>query len=158
MSSPTSVNMRVASSGTPENKASEGMTEGQRKALFIGIGVGAVVLLVGVIAGAIYLSRNPTVAASWRDVFIILMALEFMLIGVAMVVLIFQLAVLTNMIQHEVKPILESTNETVNTVRGTTTFLSENLIDPVIKLNSYLAGITQVMNTLGVFGRSKRKK
>jgi hypothetical protein len=62
------------------------------------------------------------------------------------------------MLQHEIKPILESTNETLNTVRGTTAFLSENLVDPVIKMNSALAALSQVLDTLSVFGRFGRKK
>jgi len=70
----------------------------------------------------------------------------------------FQLAVLTNMLQHEIKPILDSTNETINTVRGTTTFLSENLVEPVVKLNSYLAAFTQVVDSLGALGRFGRRK
>ena len=81
-----------------------------------------------------------------------------LMIGVAMVVLIFQLAVLTNMLQHEIKPILDSTNETVNTLRGTTAFLSENLVAPVVKLNAYMAGLAQVADSLGALGRFGRRK
>jgi hypothetical protein len=118
----------------------------------------AVVVLAAVITGVIVLAQRPALAASVRDIFIILMALEFMVIGVALVVLIIQVAVLTNMLQHEVKPILESTSEAVNTVRGTTAFLSENLVQPVIKLNAYLAMFGQVADTLGGLGRFGRKK
>jgi hypothetical protein len=62
------------------------------------------------------------------------------------VVLIIQLASLINLLQNEVKPILKSTSETVNTLRGTTEFLSENLVEPVIKLNSYMAGFKKVFD------------
>jgi hypothetical protein len=135
-----------------------GLSEGQKKAILIGAGVAAVLLLVGAIVAAILLVQRPELAASIRDVFIIFMALEFMLIGVALVILIFQLAVLTNMLQHEIKPILDSTSETVNTVRGTTTFISENLVEPIVKLNSYMAAIAQVAETLGSFGRFGRRR
>jgi hypothetical protein len=63
-----------------------------------------------------------------------------------------QVAGLINLLQNEVKPILESTSETVNNLRGTTQFLSENLVEPVIKLNSYLAGLRKI---LGIFGTKK---
>jgi hypothetical protein len=138
--------------------ADGGMTEGQRKGVLIAAAVVGVLLLAGAIAVAIWLAQNPSTAASVRDVFIIFMALEFMLVGVALVILMVQLAVLTNMLQHEIKPILQSTNETLNTVRGTTAFLSENLVDPVIKMNSALAALAQVLDTLSVFGRFGRKK
>ena len=135
-----------------------GPTEGQRKAILIGAAVVIVLLILGGLAAAFWLVQNPAQAASVRDVFIIFMALEFMLIGVALVILMVQLAVLTNMLQHEIKPILQSTTETLNTVRGTTAFLSENLVDPVIKMNAALAALGQVADTLSVFGRFGRKK
>jgi hypothetical protein len=140
----------------PEER--EGLTEGQKRAVIIV----SVIVVIGALAlaiwGAIALVNAPAMAASLRDVFIIFMALEFLVIGVALVVLIVQLAVLTNMLQHEIKPILDSTNETVNTVRGTAEFLSENLVEPVVKLNSYVAAIAQVVDTLGTLGRFGRKR
>lgn len=126
--------------------------------MVIGAVVVLVLLIVGALVAAFWLVQNPAQAASVRDVFIIFMALEFMLIGVALVILMVQLAVLTNMLQHEIKPILQSTNETLNTVRGTTAFLSENLVDPVIKMNAALAAMAQVLDSLSVFGRFGRKK
>lgn len=138
--------------------AENGPTEAQRRGIIIGAVVVIVLLVVGAVAAAIWLVQNPAQAASVRDVFIIFMALEFMLVGVALVVLMVQVAILTNMLQHEIKPILESTNETLNTVRGTTAFLSENLVDPVIRLNAALAALGQVLDSLSVFGRFGRKK
>lgn len=134
------------------------MSEGQRKALFIGVGILAVVLLVGLVVAAIWLVNNPTQAASVRDVFIIFMALEFLFIGTALVVLIVQIAVLTNMLRHEIKPILESTNETVNTVRGTALFLSDALVEPVMQLNSYAAALAKVVEVFGAVGSFMRRK
>jgi hypothetical protein len=78
------------------------------------------------------------------------MALESLLIGAALVVLIIQLASLINLLQNEVKPILKSTTETVNTLRGTTEFLSENLVEPVIKLNSYMAGLKKFFDLFNI--------
>jgi hypothetical protein len=134
------------------------MSEGQRRAIIIGVSVGVLVLVIALAVAAVYLVGHPEQAASIRDVFIIFMALEFIVIGAALVVLMFQLAVLTNMLQHEIKPILDSTNETLNTVRGTTVFLSDNLVEPVVKLNSYLAAITQVVDSLNILGRFGRRK
>ncbi len=106
--------------------------------------IGALVLLVVIIllvVGAVFLVRaDPATTAKVRDVFIIFMALESLVIGVALIILIVQIAVLTNLIQNEVKPILDSTNETVNTLRGTISFISDNAVQPVIRMNSYVAG------------------
>jgi hypothetical protein len=69
---------------------------------------------------------------------------------VALIVLIVQLSSLVNLLQNEVRPMLEATNETINTLRGTTEFLGENLVEPVIKLNSYLAGLKRLLDMVGI--------
>jgi len=72
------------------------------------------------------------------------MALESLVLGVGLIVLILQLATLINLLQNEIKPILDTTNETVNHLRGTTQFLSNNLVEPVLKMNEYLAGLKKL--------------
>ena len=57
---------------------------------------------------------------------------------------------LINLLQNEVRPILHATNETVNTLRGTAEFLGENVVEPVIKLNGYLAGLTRMLELIGI--------
>ncbi|PKO13879.1 MAG: hypothetical protein CVU39_16865 [Chloroflexi bacterium HGW-Chloroflexi-10] len=91
-----------------------------------------------------------------RDVFIIFMALESLLLGIALTVLIIQLAVLINVLKNEVKPILDTTNETMNNLRGTTTFLSNNIVEPVIKLNEYLAGFRKLLDLVMPVSKSRR--
>ena len=66
--------------------------------------------------------------------------------GGVMIILIIQLARLTLLLQNEIKPILDSTSETANTLRGTTAFLSEHLVEPVLKLNQYLAGLNRLIS------------
>jgi hypothetical protein len=106
-----------------------------------------VILIVTGIVFAVYgLLQDGELTSKIRDIFIIFMAFESLLIGAALVILVIQFASLINLIQNEVKPILESTTETVNTLRGTTAFLSENMVGPVIKLNSYLAGFKKLTN------------
>jgi predicted PurR-regulated permease PerM len=119
--------------------------------------VGVLVLACLVTSLVFLLNPNLTRAedvSRIRDVFIIIMALESLLIGAVLVVLIVQIARLTNLLQNEIKPILDSTNETVSTLRGTTEFLSDNLVQPVIKLNEYIAAIQKLLELLGV-GRRK---
>lgn len=117
------------------------------------------ILLIGSLVAGLYFLLTPNTDASTvsriRDVFIIIMALESLLIGVVLVILILQLAQLTNLIQHEIKPILDSTNETISTLRGTTEFLGNNLAEPVIKLNEYVAAFQRLFEILGIGRRSK---
>ncbi len=106
-----------------------------------------VLVLIGLIVGLFFLARaDGQVVSQVRDIFIILMALMMVVIGAALVVLIIQLANLTNLLQHEIKPILNSTTDTVNTLKGTVRFLSDNVSEPVIKLNESLASIRTLVN------------
>jgi amino acid permease len=119
-------------------------------ATIIGISIGVLILVAVIIAFAVFLlTGNSETTERIRDVFIIFMALESMVIGLALILLVVQLARLTNLLQNEIKPILDSTNETVSTVRGTTQFLSEHLVEPVIKLNEYFAGLKSFLKILG---------
>ena len=105
------------------------------------------VLFIGlIIAGIVILSNQPQeVTSKVRDIFIILLAVEMFIIGVALIVLIIQLASLSNLLQNEVKPILDSTTETVNDLKGTVKFLSDNVTEPVIKLYQSMAGINRLL-------------
>ncbi len=108
----------------------------------------AVILVVGLIIGGIVLLATAPegTTARVRDIFIIFMALESLVLGVGLIILIIQLATLINLLQNEIKPILDSTNETVNNLRGTTEFLSNNMVEPVLKLNEYLAGLRKFLD------------
>ena len=61
---------------------------------------------------------------------------------------------LINMLEFEIKPILEKTNETLGTVRGTTTFVSDHVVTPVTKATSYVASFRSGLRTL--FGDPRR--
>ena len=121
--------------------------EKQARRRLVYIAVGALVVIAALIAAAVFLLEQPTdTTGKVRDVFIIFMALESLVIGAALVILIIQLSILINLLQNEIKPILNSTNETVNTLRGTAVFLSDNLAEPIMKLNEYLAGLKKLVD------------
>ncbi|UCF29133.1 MAG: hypothetical protein JSW42_05515 [Chloroflexota bacterium] len=122
----------------------------RRQMAVAGLVVGVILLLALLVTAVIYLALPDTNTERIRDIMIIIMALEFMFLGIALMVLIVQLATLINLLQNEIIPIVESTNETANTLRGTTEFLSENLTEPVIKLNQYFAGFTRLIELIGL--------
>jgi hypothetical protein len=78
------------------------------------------------------------------------MAVEALIVGMALIVLIIQLARLTALLQNEVRPILDATNQTLSTLRGTTTFLSDNIANPVVKLNSSVAALMRFVELIGL--------
>ena len=132
-------------------KAAEASQQDQKmKRIMIGVIVGVIILVVLLGIAIFFLLQPSTPTDKIRDVFIIIVALETLIIGVAIIVLIVQLASLINLLQNEVRPILTATNETVNNLRGTAEFLGENMVEPVIKLNGYLAGMNRVIELMGI--------
>ncbi len=135
---------------TPQLTAEQLEQERQMKRTMTIVGIGALILLL-LLGVAIYFLLQPaTPTDKIRDVFIIVVALESLVIGVALIVLVVQLASLVNLLQNEVRPILKATNETVNNLRGTAEFLGENVVEPVVKLNGYLAGLTRMLELMGL--------
>jgi len=116
----------------------------------VGVVIGAVVLLVLLGLAIFALLQPATPTDKIRDIFIIVVAFESLIVGVALVILIVQLASLINLLRNEVQPILDATNETVNNLRGTAEFLGENVVEPVIKLNGYLAGLYRMLELMGI--------
>lgn len=137
----------------PEEIAAQREAERQQRTIVITLVI-VVVVLLALIGTAIYFLMRPETSGETvgkvRDVFLIVMALMSLLIGFAVVVLMVQVASLVNLVQNEIRPILKATNETVNTLRGTAEFLGENVVEPVIKLNGYLAGLQRVLELMGI--------
>ncbi len=128
---------------------------GDNRKIVVVIAAIALVTILIVMLGVWGLMQNSQLTEQIRDIFIIFMALESLLVGIVLIILVIQLARLINLLQNEVKPILESTNETVSTLRGTTVFLSDHMVEPIIKLNSYLAALQSLV---GIFNLTKGKK
>ncbi len=83
-----------------------------------------------------------------RDVAIVLLALESIVIGILLALMLLQLRKLVSLLRSEVVPMLDSAQETVTTVHGTATFLSKTLVQPVIKVSSFSAGTLQAIRSL----------
>jgi hypothetical protein len=134
----------------PEKETTTQETDSRSRRIVTFLIIGVVVLLVLLGLAIFFLLQPSTPTDRIRDVFIIVVALESLVIGAALIILIVQLASLINLLQNEVRPILSATNETVNHLRGTAEFLGENVVEPVIKLNGYLAGMNRVIELMGI--------
>ena len=86
--------------------------------------------------------------ASVRDYAIILLALESLVIGVVLVMVSLEIRNLAKLLREEIKPILDSANETARTVRGTTSFVSETFVNPMIRVSSLASGFLQALRML----------
>ena len=137
----------------PSNSSPEASTRQSNRGIIIALVAGAVLVLV--ILGFVWMVQAGA-TATVRDVFIILMAVVMLFIGVMLLLLVYQIAALTKMLREEIKPLLENAEETVNTARGTTEFISDYVVRPVINATGTLAGIVRVFNLIGELRRPRR--
>ncbi len=133
---------------------------------FAGI-IGAIVLVVAFLFLAGYglfsLATQPSeeitvVMAVMRDFSIIILALVTIVIGAFLAILMWQLQSLTVLLRDEIKPILESANETASTVRGTTTFVSDAVVTPMISAASYVTAVRETVRAFTVGSRRKTQR
>jgi len=148
----------------PETPAAVAPSPAELKAqrlLITGLVV-AGLLLLGLIVLLVWLSVNAYQAASiaagpspgevvvglLRDAAIIFVAFETLIIGVLLIILVVQTQSLIVLLRDEIRPMLEAANETLATVRGTTQFVSHNVVSPVMKWSGYLAGLRRVVREI----------
>jgi hypothetical protein len=90
-----------------------------------------------------------------RDMSFIVMAIGAILGIFLMLVIAVLLVVIVIVIYDRIVPILEAINgaigeaaDAVHTVRGTTTFVGEKLVNPVIEVSSYASGVRRILQGL----------
>ncbi len=88
------------------------------------------------------------VSAIVRDIAIILVALEILIMNVLLLVLIWQVWRLVKMIRAEIQPVIKDGQETVGTVKGSAEFVSTSFISPLISTSSRLAGIWRSVHVI----------
>lgn len=124
--------------------------------IYVVVGVVVTLILAAImIAVLVYLANNyADTILIIRDIFIIALGLMSCLSGIVLILLLITIVRLVNMLEFELKPILLKTNETLGTIRGTTMFVSENVVRPMTTASSYVAGIRRGVMTL--FGNPRR--
>jgi predicted PurR-regulated permease PerM len=102
-----------------------------------------------------FLFNAPNARVPLRDISVIILALESIVMLLLLIVVIGMLWWLIQTLEKKITPILDTTketvnnvSETVNTVRGTATFMSDTVVLPVIKAASYASGVKRAIQTL----------
>jgi uncharacterized membrane protein len=126
---------------------SEGKTKPKKgSGIFILLGI----LILVAVAAIVYLMVISSVETSElvKNISIVLLVFSSVIGTVSLVILIVQLSKLTNLVKNEAKPIMTTTRETVNHVKGTASFISDKMVTPVISTNAKIAGINRVVSIL----------
>jgi hypothetical protein len=104
-------------------------------------------MTVGLVLIAVALAANAETAGPGvrvvRDLLIIVMALELVVIGAAITVLLVQVARFINLVNNELQPLVTSASDTINAIRGTAIFISKNLTEPIINIQGTLKGLAK---------------
>ncbi len=104
---------------------------------------------------------------TWRDIIIIaagvLIALAFLAIFIFTVVLGIAgratLGTVRGAINSDVRPLLNNVNQTVVTVRGTVSFISETAVTPIVRIYGIVAGTRRAVAVItGIVGRQNRRR
>lgn len=158
---------------SPSSQPTESMdivspAEQRARRWFIGGAIVAGLLLVGLIVLMVFLSIDAYRAAQFgtapspgsvvvgllRDTAIVFVAFESLLIGILMIVLVLQVQSLIVLLRDEIRPMLEAANETMTTVRGTTKFVSHNVVSPFVRWSGYLSGVRHIVRDISGLRRS----
>jgi hypothetical protein len=131
------------------------VNESEKKNFQIALIAILVVVIVLLAVMCYLLFTSPTQTAIIRDISVIVLALESIVVLLLLGVVIGMLWWLIHTLERKITPILDTANETVgnvsetvNTVRGTATFMSDTVVSPVIKVVSYASGVKRAVQTL----------
>ncbi|NLX36965.1 MAG: hypothetical protein GXY68_09780 [Chloroflexi bacterium] len=91
-----------------------------------------------------------------RDIAIVLLAVESLVIGVLLAVMLLQLRALVRMLREEVQPMLDSAGGTAKRVQGTVELVTDTIVSPLVRVQSWMAGAHQALETF-LFFRSKQR-
>jgi ABC-type protease/lipase transport system fused ATPase/permease subunit len=108
----------------------------RRRMTLIGIGIAVIAVLV-LLGFAFMIAAG--IIGEVRDIVIILMAVESLIIGGVTLFLLYQIIMLLTLIREELIPLIQSAQDTVNSARGTTVYVSRKIIVPSAKAASTIA-------------------
>jgi hypothetical protein len=116
-----------------------------RRKTFIGIGVAVVLILI--IASFVLMIQGG-VTGVVRDIIIIFLAIESVVLVGLMVALVIQMMLLVRMMRDEVRPLITSAQETINSARGTTQFVGRKIVTPTAAAAGNLAQVRRMFQVL----------
>ncbi len=138
----------------PERPAelSAGLGASRKPAIIAGAVI--LVILTAFVVLGVLLFNHPTATTKLRDIFIILLGVESMLIGLLMIALLTAIAYvalklydLTQFVENELRPMLDRADDVMRTVHSRTVFIADTAVKPVIEVVSYLSAVRSIIKT-----------
>ena len=117
----------------------------RRRMVLIGIGIAVIAVLI-LLGFAIMIAAG--VIDEVRDIVIILLAVESLVIGGVTLFLLYQIIMLLTLIREELIPLIQSAQDTVNSARGTTVYVSRKIVVPSAKAATTVARLQATARVL----------
>ena len=117
----------------------------RRRMILIGIGIAVIALLI-LLGFAFMIAAG--VIDEVRDILIILLATESLVIGGVTLFLLYQMIMLVTLLHEELIPVIQSAQETVNSARGTTVYVSRKIVVPSAKAATTVARLQAMTRVL----------
>jgi hypothetical protein len=117
----------------------------RRRMTLIGIGIAVIAVLI-LLGFAAMIAAG--VIDEVRDIVIILLAVESLIIGGVTLFLLYQIIMLLTLIREELIPLIQSAQDTVNSARGTTVYVSRKIIVPSAKAATTVARLQTMARVL----------
>jgi len=117
----------------------------RRRMTLIGIGIAVIAVLI-LLGFAAMIAAG--VIDEVRDIVIILLAVESLIIGGVTLFLLYQMIMLLTLIREELIPLIQSAQDTVNSARGTTVYVSRKIIVPSAKAATTVARLQTMARVL----------
>ena len=120
--------------------------------------IGAVVALGFLVLSLVlgwWLFTHPVAAAIIRDILIIYIGVGIFVVILLLIMLVvitsylvIKVNDLVQLTDREIRPVLANISESINTVRGTTVFLSDHAVQPVISTLSSVTAVKTIVRSL----------
>ncbi len=108
----------------------------------------AIVIIVALVVLAFALMISWGILDEFRDIVIIMLAAESLVIGGVTLFLLYQVIMLVALLREELIPLIQSAQDTVNSARGTTVYVSRKVVVPAAKAASTVAQLQAMARVL----------
>ena len=117
----------------------------RRRMTLVGIGIAVIAVLI-LLGFAFMIAAG--IIGEVRDIVIILLAVESLIIGGVTLFLLYQIIMLLTLIREELIPLIQSAQDTVNSARGTTVYVSRKIVVPSAKAATTVARMQAMVRVL----------
>jgi hypothetical protein len=112
------------------------------------IGIAAVLVVIAALAPLLIAFLLPDWIPGMQAVAVAYVSAFACVGAILFIVLVGLLALIAFQLKNNVVPLLEKATDTMHTVQGTTTFVSESVVQPIIKTAGAVAGARAMVQTL----------